>query len=100
MIPVYTTKPGLTTTWKTSVGVQKIDSLALETYDIVSVRFSLQDNLEKIWFFKKTFLLADTSMKVVLGISFFSLSNANFLFDIENLTWRSYIMAEALSTTT
>lgn len=39
-------------------------------------------------------------MEVVLGMSFFSLSNAEVEFaKLEKLTWRSYNIAEALSTT-
>ncbi len=43
-------------------------------------RFSLQDSLGKVWFFEETFLLADTSMEVVLGMPFLSLSNADVEF--------------------
>ncbi len=65
---------------------------------MVSASFSLQDSLERVRFFEKTFLLADTSMEVVLGIPILALSNANFQFGAEKLTWRSYIAAEALPT--
>ncbi len=44
-------------------------------------------------------MLADISMKMVLGMPFLALNNANFQFDAEKLTWRSYTTAEALSTT-
>lgn len=79
MTPAYAVKLGLTT-WKTSVGAQKIDNLALETYGMVLARFSLQDNLERVWFFKETFLLADISLKMVLEMPFLSLNNADIKF--------------------
>ncbi len=74
MTLVYAIKLDLTTR-KTSVGVQKIDDSPLETYAMVSASFSLLDSLGKVRFFEKTFLLANTSMEVVLGISFLALSN-------------------------
>lgn len=49
----------------------------LKTYGIVIAKFSIQDKLSKIWFVEETFLLADTKIGVVLGMSFLALSNAN-----------------------
>ncbi len=77
MTLAYAKKLGLTT-WKTSVGAQKIDGSPLEIYSMVSASFSLQDSLERIRFFEKTFLLADISIEVVLGLSFLALSNTDF----------------------
>ncbi len=94
----YAAELGLTTR-KTSVGAQKIDGSPLENYNIISASFLLQDSLGRVQFFKETFLLADTSMEVVLGMSFLALNNANFLFSAEKLTWRTYTAAEALPTT-
>ena len=37
-------------------------------------------------------------MKVVLGMSFLAISNADIQFGGERLTWRSYIAAQALPT--
>ncbi len=63
-------------------------------------KFSLQDSLGRVRFFEETFLLADTSMEVVLGMPFPSLSNADVkLVELGKLTWRSYTAAEALPTT-
>ena len=39
--------------------------------------FSLQNSLGKVRFFEETFLLTDTNMKVVLGMSFLAFSNAD-----------------------
>ena len=38
-------------------------------------------------------------MKVVLGMLFLALSNADFQFDSDKLTWRSYTIAKTLLTT-
>ncbi len=98
MTLAYATKLGLITR-KTSVGAQKIDDSPLETYGIVSTSFSLQNSLGRVQFFEKTFLPADISIKVVLGMLFISLSNTNIEFaELEKLTWRSYTVAEALLT--
>ncbi len=99
MIPTYAAKLGLTTR-KISVGAQKIDGSPLETHGMTSAKFSLQDSLGKVQFFEETFLLADTSMEVVLGIPFLSLSNVDVKFaDLGKLTLRSYTAVEALPTT-
>ncbi len=77
MSPAYATKLGLTGQ-KTSIGAQKIDGLPLETYDMVSASFLLKSSLRKFRFFEEIFLLADTSIEVVLRMLFLALSNANF----------------------
>ena len=61
----------------TGIGTQKIDGFALKTYSIVILGFSIQDKTGKIRFFEETFLLADTSIVVVLGMPFLALSNAD-----------------------
>lgn len=66
---------------------------------MVIAKISLEDSQKKIWFFEKTFLLADSSIKVVLGMLFLALSNANLQYSIEKLTWISYTIIEILSTT-
>ena len=48
--------------------------------------FSILDKMGKIRFFEETFLLAETSMKVVLGMSFLALSNTDIQFDTESFT--------------
>lgn len=77
----FVDKLGLTS--KTSNNfAQKIDDSPLKIYDIVLAGFLLQDSFRKVRFFEKTFLLADTSIKVVLKILFLSFSNADFQFSI------------------
>ena len=58
--------------------------------------FSIQDRFKKAHFYKKIFLLANTSMKVVLEMFFLACSNADFLFGVKKLIWRSYITTGAL----
>ncbi len=99
MTPAYAAKLGLTTQ-KSSVGGQKIDGSPQKTYGMASARFSLQDSQGRVRFLEETFLLADTSIKVVLGMPFLSLSNVDVEFaELEKLTWRSYTTADALPTT-
>lgn len=61
--------------------------------------FSLQDKLGKVQFFEVTFLLANTSMDMVLGKSLFTLSDADIRFAERNLVWRRYTATEAIPTT-
>lgn len=80
------------------IGAQKINSYPLKTYEIVSARFSFQDKEDKDWFFKKTFLLANISIEVILSMTFFTLSNVDINFETRGLTWKSFISADTLST--
>ncbi len=97
MTSAFAAKLGLSTRL-TDVGAQKIDGSPLATYGMAIAAFSLQDSLEKVRFFEETFLLAYTSMKVVLGMPFLAISNADIQFGVEKFTWRSYTFAEALPT--
>ena len=76
MTPTFVAKLGLSTQ-PTNVGDQKIDGFALKTYGMTIAGFSIQEGLGKFRFFEETFLLADTSMNVVLGMPFLSLNNAD-----------------------
>lgn len=92
--PAYAKKLGLTIR-KTEVGAQKINGSPingspLETYGMVIAGFQVQDKLRRFCFFQETFLLADTSMEVVLGMPFFTFSNVEVGFVERELTWRSY----------
>ena len=99
MISAYAAELGLMTQ-KISIRAQKIDDLLLETYGMVSARFSIQDNLRTIHFFEKIFLLANTSIEIVLKMPFFSFNNVDIKFaELERLIWRTYTAAEALPTT-
>lgn len=59
--------------------------------------FWLRDNLEKVWFFKEIFLLADIGIEVVLGIVFLSLRNVDVGFaELWKLILMSNNIAEIL----
>ena len=66
---------------------------------MVLASFQVEDKLRRIQFFQETFLLANIDTKVVLGMSFLTLSNVDIQFVEKELTWRSDTTAEALSTT-
>ena len=61
----------------TNVGAQKIDGSSLATYSMVIAAFHVIDKLGHSRFFQETFLLADITMEMVLGMPFFTLSNAD-----------------------
>ena len=98
MLPAYTLKLGLKI-YHTDVGAQKIDGYALEIFGIVLANIQMEDKLGRARFFQETFLLADISVEVVLGMPFLTLSNADVQFEEKELTWRPYTTAEALPTT-
>ena len=98
MTPDYAAKLGLKVR-KTDIGTQKIDSSTLEIFEMVLADFYLEDKLGRAQFFQKTFLLANISTEVVLGLPFLTLSNADVQFLEKKLTWRSYTTAKALPTT-
>lgn len=84
---------------KTDVRAQKISKSILKIYDMVIVDFQVQDKLEKARFFQKTFLVADTSVKVIFEMFFLTLSKIKVDFTERKLTWKAYITTKALPTT-
>ena len=98
MTPEYAPKLGLKI-HASDVGAQKIDGSTLETFGMVLTSFRVEDKLGWARYFQETFLLADTRVEVVLGMSFLSLSNADIQFAKKELTWRSYTAVKALPTT-
>lgn len=64
-------------TQKTDIGVHKINSLALMTHKIVLADFLLQYKPRKFLFFKKTFLLGDIHIEVVLQMFFLTFPEVN-----------------------
>ena len=85
MTPAFAARLGLSVR-PTGIGAQKIDGSALRTYGMAIAGFSIQDKSGRAQFFEETFLLADTSMEVVLGMPFLALSNADIQFDTESFT--------------
>ena len=66
---------------------------------MVVADFQVENKLGRAWFFQESFLLAETSMEMVLRMPFLTLSNADIQFGEKKLTWGSYIAAKALPTT-
>lgn len=98
MLLAYTQKLGFQI-WTTNIGTQKIDESTLKIFEMVIASFQVKNKLGRDFFFQKTFLVANTSIKVVLGMLFLTFSNANTWFDKKDLVWRTYSTAEALRTT-
>ena len=98
MTPAYTLKLGLRVR-QTNIQAQKINGSTLEMFGMVLASFQVEDKLGRARFFQETFLLANISVKVVLGILFLTFSNANIQFAEKELTWRSYITTETLPNT-
>ena len=98
MTPAYAKQLGLQVQ-KTDIRAQKIDNLLLRTFRMVIAGFQVEDKLDRAHFFQESFLVANISMKVVLGMPFLTFSNVDIQFAKKELTWRSYTVAEALPTT-
>ena len=50
-------------------------------------------------FFEESFLLANVSPDIVLGMSFLTMSNVDVNFQARDVQWRSYTTREILPTT-
>ena len=61
----------------TNVGAQKIDGTTLNIHGMVVVAFSVVDKANRVRFFEETFLVANVSPEVVLGMPFLTLSGAD-----------------------
>ncbi len=61
--------------------------------------FSVLDKDGRERFFKESFLLADVKSKVVLGMLFLTMSNADIDFQAWDLQWRFYTIGDVLPTT-
>ena len=59
------------------VGAQKIDGITLDAHGMIVAAFLMEDKTNRVRFFKETFLVANVSPEVVLGMSFFTLSGAD-----------------------
>ena len=98
MTPAYTAYLGPKVR-VTDVGAQKIDGSSLATYGMVITVFQIVNKLDCSRFFYETFLLADIIIKVILGILFLTLSNADVEFAKKELIWRNYTTKQAFPTT-
>ena len=69
----------------TDIGAQKIDGIILDTHEMVVAAFSVVDKANRVRFFEETFLVANISTEIVLGMPFLTLSNANVDFSGRDL---------------
>lgn len=54
---------------------------------MISASFLLQNSQKMIWFFEKTFLLANININIVLGMLFLAFSNTDIEFtELKKLT--------------
>ena len=83
----------------TDVGAQKIDGTMLDTFGMVVSAFSVTNKANQVRFFEETFLVANVSPEVVLGMPFLTLSGADVDFASRKLRWRTYTTEEAFPTT-
>ena len=83
----------------TDVGAQKIDGTTLDTHGMVVAAFSVEDKANRVRFFEETFLVANVSPEVVLGMLFLTLNGADVDFSGRELRWKSYTAEEAFPTT-
>ena len=84
MHPAFAERLGLVMR-ATNVGAQKIDGTTLEIYGMVVAAFLVTDQANKVRFFEEIFLVANVSPDVVLGMSFFTLSDADINFPKKKL---------------
>ena len=71
----------------------------LYTYGMVVTTFSVTDKANQVRFFEETFLVANVSPEIVLGMPFLTLSGADVDFSGRELRWRTYTTEEVLPTT-
>ena len=81
------------------IGAQKIDGTLLDTFGMVVAAFSVEDKANRVRFFEETFLVANVSPEIVLGMPFLTLSGANVDFLGRELQWKTDTTEEALLTT-
>ena len=61
----------------TNISTQKIDKSSLTTYRMIIAAFQVVNKLGCSRFFQKTFLIANISIKVVLGMPFLTFNNVD-----------------------
>ena len=66
------------------VGAQKIDGTMLETHGMVIAALSVADKENRVRFFEETFLVANVSPKVVLGMLFLTWVVQMLIFQVES----------------
>lgn len=82
-----------------NIKAQKIDRCTLLIYSMVLSNFQVEDKQEKIRFFQKAFLMANTSIEVVLEIFFLALNKIEINFADQKLNCKTYTLNKALPMT-
>ena len=82
----------------TDMEAWKIDGTMLETYGMVVAAFLVENKANQVRLFKETFLVANMSPEVVLGMPFLTLSGTDVDFLGRELRTRTYSIEEAFST--
>ena len=82
----------------TDIRAQKINGTTLNTHEMVIIAFLVVEKANQVRFFEETFLVANVSPEVVLGMLFFILSGAYIDFSSRELWWRIYTTKKALLT--
>lgn len=67
-----------------NIRTKKIDSIMLDTYEMVVTVLSMTDKINQVKFFEKNFLVANVSLEIVFKMLFLTLSGAN----IDFLDWK------------
>ena len=70
----------------------------LDIYRIVVVAFLVTDKANQVKFFEKTFLVANISPEVILGMLLLILNGIDVDFSGRKLWWRTYTIKKALPT--
>ena len=68
----------------------------LDTHGMVVVAFSVVYKANRVRFFEETFLVANVSSEVVLGMPFLTLSSADIDFSGWELKWKTYTTEKVL----
>lgn len=76
MILAYAAKLGFKLQ-KINIRVQKIDGSIFNTFKMVLNNFQIENKLGKAGFFRKTFLVADITLELILGILFLTFDNVD-----------------------
>ena len=85
-------------TLHTKWGAAKIDGSQLTTYGMVLATFSVDDQYGRSRWFEETFLIADITHNVVLGMPFLKLADPEISFAKRTLLWQDYSVSTALPT--
>ena len=84
--------------YKTKINTPNINSSKLDNFGIVIAFFLMENKKRKFRFFEKTFLLANISMDIALGIPSLTLSNVKVDFVDLYIHWTTYIITKVLLT--